>query len=107
MGIINLGQADDVIEENQSGDIVANLDVVDAGSVSATSIDTDSASVTNEITAEEVTADGATPYFRLNSVASNPGVVSGKAKIYLFDTGSGYELRVGFGNGTISTIATD
>jgi len=41
MGIINIGQADNVIEENQAGDIVANLDVVNAGSVSATSIDTD------------------------------------------------------------------
>jgi len=41
MGIINIGQADNVIEENQAGDIVANLDVVNAGSVSATSVDTE------------------------------------------------------------------
>ena len=47
-------------------------------------------------------------HMEIGSTTTNPAApASGSARLYLFDTGDGFEMRVRFSNGTIRTLAAD
>jgi len=104
MGIINLGQTDNVIEENQSGDIVANLDVVNAGSVSATSIDTELLANRSHYAAGYSGADPDTRIDNAISAASGGDEIIGEAATYDSNHTINKKITVKFPDGSGATI---